>query len=1651
VTPKLPAAQRSSAIRTFLIADIRGWTRFTRELGDEAASRLAAKFAQIVGEGVEAWGGQLLELRGDEAMCTFESARRALRCAVELQEAFVDEAALAPELPLNVGIGLDAGEAVPVGDGYRGTALNVAARLCSTAAAGEVIATASLAHLAGRVDGLAFAELEPKPMKGFDAPVAAVLVDSAAPHEHDDAPQAATPGPAVPLPAELDAIVPLVGREADLRWLSWFWRRARHGHGGVVAISGVPGIGRTRLAAELASMAHRDGAVVAYGPDGDGELVVIDDVDQVSAGQAGELDRVLGDGGSRRLVVLTARDSLAAAIAPSEERQRRLVPIDLAAVTEIGRLYLDDPEVDVPAHLLLEESHGIPAAVHRVASQWGAAAARRRLGESARRTSRERRDLRAAEAEMIGDVERLELTRERARLYVPELEPQAAEDGAARAVCPYKGLATFEATDAEYYFGRERLVAELIARMVGSSFVGLIGASGSGKSSALQAGLLPALAGGVIPGSDEWIQVQVRPGEHPMWELPHALRRSLPHQPPEESPPAESLEAALSQLAPAQRLLVVVDQFEELFTSVVDEGERTEFIDLLTEERPRTKVLVAVRADHYERCAAYPRLARLIGADQVLVGPLTAAEIAAIIRHPAERVGLRVDPELVEALVADIGTEPGGLPLLSTALLELWEARDGDRLTLSAYRATGGVRGAVARLAESVYARLDADEQAETRSIFLRLAGETDDRAIVRRRVSLDELDLGGAPRSDAAVGALTRGRLLTASEGYVEVSHEALLREWPRLRSWIVEDSSGRQLRLHLMSAARTWDEGGREEGDLYRGARLAAVLDWSEEHERELNALERAFVEESRVASEREAERQRRTNRRLRGLLAGSAILLVLALGAGAYALTQAGLARDQAVRAQSAEGRAEAEAEAAQQAAVTARARELFASAISVVEHDPELSLHLYLAAMEHGVEPSEEAITALHQALLTTRAVRTFRMESEGRRPSNVGAGISPSGATVFASVDSRSIRSFDTGTGEAIRTYGEPGRDRTAPHLGVTVSPDGRLIAQVDEDGVVRVWDVATGSERRMQARGETADWSVFSPDGTRLATMTFDPEHEMAVVSLFDLDPARLVAEWELEELYAVGFDMENDRLLATACPCNLRDAVLWLDIATETVSNPFEDAEPWVELPTSAQFSPDGQMLATATEQGVVQLWSTQTLELLETFIGHARDVSYIGFSADGQLLATTSNDGTIRVWDVESGTAHLTLAGQSGVPNYAAFSQDKTLLVTASSDLSVTVWDLSLARGQVPGIDLGEEISRVWDLEVRGDHVAAMGWTCRTGGCAPGEVRRYHWREGTVEEAASGRHGLGLALLPDGSVVSQAGVEVGADGESQILGGDLEIRKADETIVLEGVCSSTQLSNDECGYLPEIPWQVTVFNIEAAANGEVIAALGASTAQGDSELEFVDTLATWDETGALLAGPLVIDDPALALAISPDGSQVAVSTIEYVEILDASSLESLEILELTWVGVLRYSPDGKTLAIGSMRTPTRLYDTSTWEFTALDTHAVAMDWSPTGERFATVDVERRLRIQGLPSHEAAIQMVPLERIQLRRAHIARWGFIRFVDEQHLLVADDASAYMISLDHEELLEAARSRLTRDLTADECARYRLECPAGSES
>jgi WD40 repeat protein/class 3 adenylate cyclase len=1586
-------SERSTRALTFLIADVRGFTRFTAERGDAAAALLAKRLADLARDAMEARGGRVIELRGDEALAVFESPSQAVRAAVEFQATCAEESEADPAFPLPVGIGIDSGEAVPVEDGYRGVALNMAARLCSNAGAGQVLVTRTIFGSTEAADaGVTFVERGPASFKGFEQ---AVDVIEAVASQASAAPTRV--GPTLGLtkeqergiPAELDPLTPLVDREHEMRWLRGTWRMVRRGGGRMLFVTGPAQIGKTRLAGEIAAHVHADGGAIRYaGPGGAATamslsairgaraastptLVVLDDVDVAGPQVAEELQASLEAlSGHPVLVLGLLRDVAAVAdLAPLIERadvrgdgHRDLAPLDLDGVRGIVRLYVGQEETNAPVESIARASHGVPGRVHEVVSEWARAEASRRLAAAAEFLAAGR-DRHASDLEFANNVIGLKL----GSLYSVE-----GRDVLAVETCPYKGLAAFEWDDSAFFFGRERLVGELAARTVQVGLLGVVGASGSGKSSVMGAGLLPSLGAGLLPGSEDWKQVAIRPGEHPM----NALRAALSSQ--AEDPIATVVEA----LTPEGRLVLVVDQFEETFTLCDNEAERSEFVAALTGAAKRwpenIAVILAIRGDYYGHCAPYPDLAESLAANHVLVGPLTHEELKRVIELPARRAGLRVESSLADALVEEVSEEPGGLPLLSTALVELWQTREDGWIRMEAHEQTGGVRGAVSRLAETSYEQLSPAEREAARRVFLRLVGSGEGEAVTRRRVQLDELDLSRDADAAAVLTRLTEDRLLTKTEDTVEVAHEALLREWPRIRSWLDEDQQGHQLRQHLTHSARQWEETGRDASEVYRGARLSAALDWAATRGPDLNELERDFLSESRQASEREADRQRRTNRRLRGLLVGTALLLVVALLAGGLALVQRGRADNQAR---------------------IATARELAAAAVANLDVDPERSILLALAAVDatwqtdHTARP--EAVEALHRSLQESRVVLTA--------PQGGGVAISADGTRFATTGADGTATVWAIETGKRLLTL----RGHEGGVNGIAFSPDGSLLATAGDDRTVRLWDATTGRQVQVLRRHRDRVLGVaFSPDGSRLATSSKDD-----TVRIWDVEAETqyLVLRGPPGETFSnysgpPVFSPDGSRLTSGGW----FSTPIW-DLATGTISK---------VLPRQSfkargvAFSPDGTLVATALELNV-QTWDAETGKPHTTFAGHTGPVRSIAYSPDGSRIATGAEDGTARVWDAETGESVLTLDGHSVGVDQVAFAPSGHRLLTGGMDGTTRLWDVSLTGGR--------------------DWLTVPGPADRLGG------------------VSFSPDGDTFAVPRQVSGVTIRDVETGARIIT-LKGHDATIRRmvfSSDGTRLVGAAGSL-LADFNVTTAPV--WDVTTGELVKTLSGHSKSTTAVAISPDGRRLatsSLDNTLRLWDA----LSGKEVdaVDARrAWAFGFSPDGRFLVSDDPDHGSLVvwDADSLERLRELR-GHTDVLQdaaFGPDGKVVT-ASWDGTAKIWDLASGrELATLRGHTgavMAVAVSPNGALVATGSLDGTAKLWDLATGREVLTLF---------GHDGPVHTVTFSPDGRFLATASAdgtvSLHLLPID--ELRRLARERVTRTLTDEECRQYLHigTCPVG---
>ena len=992
-----------------------------------------------------------------------------------------------------------------------------------------------------------------------------------------------------------------------------------------------------------------------------------------------------------------------------------------------------------------------------------------------------------------------------------------------------------------------------------------------------------------------------------------------------------------------------------------DESERGAFIEALVScaryQRRPAVVLVAVRADFYGRCAAYPELSLLLGASHVLVGPMRPDELRRAIELPALRAGLRVEDELVEALVADVEGQPGALPLLSTSLLELWQRRDGRGLRLSSYEHTGGVHGAVARLAESAYQRLDPNRRQLARRILLRLAGEGQGETVVRRRVPLAELEGERDDRVAEVLAGLAQERLLTIGEDQVEVAHEALLREWPRLRGWLEEDAEGRRLHRHLGAAAREWDAGGRDAGELYRGARLASALDWSTTHQAELNANERAFLDKSRAASER-------SQRRLRAVLAGVAALLVLAVIAGLVALDQRGNARDQALAAD---------------------AQRLGAQALAEDDLDRALLLARQGVALDDTVQTRGNLLAAL---LKSPAAIGV--LHGDGDRLLSLD--LSPDGRTLALLDDDATLRVVDT------RTRRPAARPRTVAGLGtpglgfdgLRFSNDGSRLAVGGTQPAVldaRSWRVLA---RLPSTENRYIHNLRFSPDGRTLFAV-IDSPHRATAIQRFDARSGRPLARPRphrgtapvTRRFSSFGGETlivtHDGRRLVTnfaGGPTVIRDA---------------RTLRPLRQLPVGADqaaLSPDDRTMLVGGSDGSVRFLDLVGGNVRTASGRHDGAVVQAAFSAHGRTAVTAGEDKRVIVWNVERAAARETLEGHAGQITGLAISRDGRTLYTAAQDGNVLIWDLAGSRRLGRPFDTGQagqgEAARFIppSYALRPDgRVLAVGHADGTVTLIDGRTLRAHSTFRAVP--------TGWSVFPEHRSRSNATGPV--QGMGYVPGGRLLVVGGDDGFLAMFDPRRGKLVKPLPGHRG--PLGPPSFS----ADGRLMATLGhGDVGAGGRKRVLLWTLKAGQPLGR--PRPYYPTRAAQDVSLSPDGRTLAVTEALGVDIIDVAtrrrrtSLPGSETVE----SLARFTPDGRSIVGGSYKGWARLWSTETWRpaTRVLAGHTgdvIGQSTSPDARTLATGSTDGTIRLfdlrtqrplgaplPGLPNRLVAPQFTP-------------------------------------------------------------------------
>lgn len=1167
-----------------------------------------------------------------------------------------------------------------------------------------------------------------------------------------------------------------------------------------------------------------------------------------------------------------------------------------------------------------------------------------------------------------------------------EIRPELA----AQDVCPYRGLEPFTAEHAQWFQGRGDAVRQVLANLAsGRRLTLLLGPSGSGKSSLVQAGVLQALSEGQVPGSDRWLPVLARPRRH----LPTEIERAgLPGAASDGI--SAAVAAKLASDADHQRVLLVIDQFEELLVQSAAEGVPQDFptvIDDITTaagEHGRLSVILVMRDDFYHRLAALaPKLLEAATPGLLNVpGALSEDDLHDIIVEPARLVGLRFQPGLPEQIISDVlASSPEGtahrqapvtvLPLLELTLDQLWRRRKDGFLTHEAYRRIGAVTGSLTTWCDSALEELSPGRQDIARRILTSLVRPADRSRrtpAVRAQVPLDELrDLaigpdrsqdrsqdGSQDRSqdgspdgdvDAVIAALARHRIITTQrlrdpqrpdappgEPIAELIHDALIRDWGALREWVRLDHEFLEWLDRTRARQARWAE-KRDPGDLLAGTALAEGMDWSRSQQWGLPDDIATFLSASRQRQEAVAQRRKR-------LITVLATLLVLALLAGAGALWQWRTAAAQ------------------RQAALS---RQLAAQSDTISKTNPELAS--LLAVQAYRTSPTGEALHSLR-----TASSLPLQRRLPGHDQAVDAVAFSPDGKTLATGSFDSTARLWDVATGKTRHIL----KGHTDQVHSVAFSPDGSLLATGGRDAVVWLWKVATG-ERFAGLSGHEGGvtWVAFSPDGKTLAasgyygtvqlwdleaqkagavlgghtkvvtSVAFSPDGKTLAtgsgdqtVRLWDVDTGKIrrILDQHAAPVNAVAFSPDG-KALATA----FNDAVVLVwDVDT---------GKPGPEIGTvteSVAFSPDGRTLATGGSgyQGdySVTLWNPITAAPISSLTGHSDQVLRTAFSPDGKTLASVGRDHTVRLWDVNPKLTGTALTGHTDVVSSVAFSRDGMTVATGSADKTARLWTLAGKSRPSPLRGHSSQVSAV-AFSPDGATLATAGFDTT--------ARLWDVETGVTRHILEGHEGLvnGVAFSPDGKTVATAG--------------------SDRTV---------RLWDAETGKIRHILKGHTDYVLAVAFSPD-----GKTLATGGYDY----TARLWDvdtrRTRHILRGH---NGRVRSVAFSPDGKTLATGSGDQTARLwdtDLGKTRTTLLGHTQEVYSVAFHPHDRVLATASSDHTARLWDSrsgkATFTLTGHTFPVAGVAFSPDGHTLATagLDFTARLWAVDLPRPPAAIQKI--------------------------------------------------------------------------
>ncbi|MBE7386277.1 MAG: PD40 domain-containing protein [Leptolyngbya sp. SIO1E4] len=1198
---------------------------------------------------------------------------------------------------------------------------------------------------------------------------------------------------------------------------------------------------------------------------------------------------------------------------------------------------------------------------------------------------------------------------------------------------PYKGLTAFQESDADRYFGREEQVDDLIERFqtlhsqnFQFRFLSILGPSGCGKSSLVRAGFIPELARRPLPSKERMRVAVLVPGTHPVEALAGVLAKVATQDPMPATKTREftaelKLQTTdrlydgmrrITDLMPQIKdspLVVLVDQFEEVYSLCKDLNERQAFIEnlLCAASAPtgNLSVVITLRSDFLGEVQRHQTLNQITAKQSVIVPAMTQYELRDAIAKPAQQAGYPLDENTIDRLIKDTEGREGALPLLQFALQRIWEGLRQGQEPMVVYQEMKGVGGGLANQAQTLYEALSAEEQKMARRVFVGLVQLGEGNRVTRRRIAVETLlinqdELETLKRVIQQFSS-QKARLISLSgtqEGQevAEVTHEALFEHWQQFHNWLDSSRDDIRFQRRLESAVHYWNQQGRPEGLLWRPPDLDLLRDFQQRAAQDMTALETSFWQVSH-----QAEQRRKRNKSL--VTAGLATGLVLTTVSSGIAFWNVEAAN---------RSRIEAQRNNVQTLAQTAAA--LNASGKSFEANIAGLKA---AKQFQRNQIPDAKISNEIRGELVTAQLVRNREITRlEGHSDSVWVVRFSPDGTTLATGSSDGTAKLWQA-DGTLITTL-----EGHSNALGdVHFSPDGTALATASSDGTAKLWQADGTLIATLEGHSDWV-WVVrFSPDSTILATGSRD-----GTAKLWQADGTLITTlDGHSGWVGDVRFSPDSTTLVTTSFDGT---AKLWQ--ADGTLITTLEGHS---DVVGDVRFSPDGKILATASSDGTAKLWQTDGT-LITTLEGHSDAVWVVRFSPDGKVLATTSSDGTVKLWQAD-GTLIATLEGHSDVVWVVHFSPDGNTLATASEDGTTKLWQVdgtlittleghidavldvhfspdgkTLATASRDGtaklwqaqsmlITILEDHSNwVWDVHFSPDG-STLATASRDGTAklwqadgtlittleghsdAVGNVRfspdgkilattsengtaKLWQADGTLITTLEGHSGpvRDVHFSPDGTTLATASSDGTAklwqvDGTSitTLEGhsgpvGDVRFSPDGTTLATTSDDGTAKLWQVDGTSITTLEGHIdTVWDVRFSPDGTTLA-----TASNDG------TAKLWQADGTLITTLQGHSDRVLDVHFSPDGTTLATASSDGTAKLwqTDGTLITTFADHSDWVGNVRFSPDGKILATASSDGTAKLWQTDGTLITTLEGHSDAVwdvRFSPDGNTLAT------------------------------------------------------------------------------------------------